>query len=161
MKNQIFFSLALLIGIAMVSCNNAPAGEKAKTETAKAVKEVEANKTFQVTENSLVNWTGSKLGGQHIGTLNISDGQIEVAGDKVVGGKFTIDINSLTDLDMKPGEGKEKLEGHLKSADFFDVANNPTSTFEITEVNPTLDSENLMAENTFEILQKVIGRLSN
>lgn len=31
--------------------------------------------------------------------------------------------------------------------------------FEICEVNPTLDKENLMAENTFEILQKVVSQL--
>jgi arginase len=33
--------------------------------------------------------------------------------------------------------------------------------FEITEVNPTLDKENLMAENTFEILLKVTNQLLN
>ncbi len=32
--------------------------------------------------------------------------------------------------------------------------------FEIAEVNPTLDRENLMAENTFEILQKVVSQIS-
>ncbi len=32
--------------------------------------------------------------------------------------------------------------------------------FEITEVNPTLDKENLMAENTFEILQKVVSQIT-
>lgn len=33
--------------------------------------------------------------------------------------------------------------------------------FEVTEVNPTLDKENLMAENAFEILQKVTNQLYN
>lgn len=33
--------------------------------------------------------------------------------------------------------------------------------FEISEVNPTLDKENLMAENTFEILQKVVSQITN
>ena len=33
--------------------------------------------------------------------------------------------------------------------------------FEISEVNPTLDKENLMAENAFEILQKVTNQLYN
>ncbi|MCE2847365.1 MAG: arginase [Sphingobacteriales bacterium] len=32
--------------------------------------------------------------------------------------------------------------------------------FEIAEVNPTLDKENLMAENTFEILQRVIAQIA-
>jgi hypothetical protein len=33
--------------------------------------------------------------------------------------------------------------------------------FEITEINPTLDKENLMAENAFEILLKVTNQLMN
>ena len=33
--------------------------------------------------------------------------------------------------------------------------------FEITEINPTLDKENLMAENVFEILLKVTNQIMN
>ena len=40
------------------------------------------------------------------------------------------------------------------------IQNEKVCCFEITEVNPTLDRENLMAENTFEILQKVISQIT-
>ncbi len=40
------------------------------------------------------------------------------------------------------------------------VQNSKVCCFEICEVNPTLDRENLMAENTFEILQKVVSQLT-
>lgn len=40
------------------------------------------------------------------------------------------------------------------------IQNEKVCCFEITEVNPTLDKENLMAENTFEILQKVVSQIS-
>lgn len=40
------------------------------------------------------------------------------------------------------------------------VQNEKVICFEITEVNPTLDRENLMAENTFEILQKVVSQIT-
>lgn len=39
------------------------------------------------------------------------------------------------------------------------IQNEKVCCFEISEVNPTLDKENLMAENTFEILQRVISQL--
>ncbi|HET6245875.1 MAG: arginase [Bacteroidetes bacterium] len=39
------------------------------------------------------------------------------------------------------------------------IQNEKVCCFEICEVNPTLDKENLMAENTFEILQKVVSQL--
>lgn len=41
------------------------------------------------------------------------------------------------------------------------VQNPKVCCFEITEVNPTLDIENLMAENVFEILLKVTNQLLN
>lgn len=39
------------------------------------------------------------------------------------------------------------------------MQNEKVCCFEITEVNPTLDKENLMAENVFEILQRVTNQL--
>ncbi|WP_372795652.1 YceI family protein, partial [Lutibacter sp.] len=40
---------------------------------------------------------------------------------------FTVDMSTIKDAD-----DSAKLEGHLKSADFFDVEAFPTATFEIT-----------------------------
>lgn len=40
------------------------------------------------------------------------------------------------------------------------IQNEKVCCFEICEVNPTLDRENLMAENTFEILQKAVSQLT-
>jgi len=40
------------------------------------------------------------------------------------------------------------------------IQNEKVCCFEICEVNPTLDKENLMAENTFEILQKVVRQIA-
>src|SRR5262249_31127401 len=39
------------------------------------------------------------------------------------------------------------------------IQNEHVCCFEISEVNPTLDRENLMAENTFEILQRAVSQL--
>jgi arginase len=41
------------------------------------------------------------------------------------------------------------------------IQNEKVCCFEIAEVNPTLDKENLMAENTFEILQRVVSQKTN
>jgi arginase len=41
------------------------------------------------------------------------------------------------------------------------IQNEKVCCFEVCEVNPTLDKENLMAENTFEILQKVVSQLTS
>jgi arginase len=40
------------------------------------------------------------------------------------------------------------------------IQNEKVCCFEVAEVNPTLDKENLMAENTFEILQRVVSQIA-
>lgn len=136
MKN--LFNLLLLTSLVgfFVSCQNAPKGEKVVAEAAKKVVPKMATKTYKVDgAASKVSWSGSKATGTHTGTLNVTSGNVDTKDGKVVGGTFNIDMNSLACTDLEAGKGKEKLEGHLKSPDFFNVAANPTSTFTITNVN--------------------------
>ncbi len=93
------------------------------------------SEVFKVdTKASTIEWTGEKVTGKHTGTIAISSGEI-VNNHGNLGGKFVIDMTSITVTDLKD-EKKGKLEGHLKSDDFFGVQKFPTSTFEITAVNP-------------------------
>ena len=71
------------------------------------------------TAKSTINWTGKKVTGQHEGTINIKDGALVFKGKKLVGGTFNVDMNSIVVTDLKAGQGKEKLEDHLKADDFF------------------------------------------
>jgi polyisoprenoid-binding protein YceI len=76
---------------------------------------------------STVKWVGKKVTGQHEGTVNVKDGALVVAGKKLTGGTFTVDMTSLTSTDLS-GEYLGKLNGHLKSEDFFGTEKFPTST---------------------------------
>lgn len=136
MKNLFnLFLLTTLVGF-LASCQNAPKGEKVAAEAAKKVAPAMASKTYKVDgANSKVSWSGSKVAGTHTGTLDVTSGTVQTKDGKVVGGTFNIDMNSLACTDLEAGKGKEKLEGHLKSPDFFNVAANPTSTFTITNVD--------------------------
>ncbi|MGJ8493606.1 YceI family protein, partial [Glaesserella parasuis] len=55
-------------------------------------------------------------------------------GGKLKGGEFVIDLANLKVTD--PGGG-DRLTGHLKTADFFDVAKFGEATYKITNVNYT------------------------
>lgn len=84
-------------------------------------------------KESQVNWKGKKVTGSHEGTIQLKDGHFKVEDGKLIGGEFVIDMTSITVTDLT-GENKEKLEGHLKSEDFFGVDKYPTSKLVITSV---------------------------
>lgn len=84
---------------------------------------------------SNLEWQAEKLSGKHNGTIKVSNGEIRDDHGKLTG-KIEMDMTSIEDKDMEAGVYKTKLENHLKSADFFDVANFPKSTFQLTSVSP-------------------------
>lgn len=115
---------------------NTKTGEKVSTtETSK--QNLAGSKELKVDAASTeVLWHAEKVVGQHDGAVKVKQGTINVKDGKIVGGTVEIDLTSLTDTDMTDADSKGKLETHLKSEDFFDVAKFPTSKLEITEVTP-------------------------
>lgn len=84
-------------------------------------------------ETSKIEWKGYKVLGQHDGYIKFKSGNLVFDEGKLVGGDFVVDMGSLVCTDLS-GKGKDNLEGHLKSDDFFGVANFPTSSLKITKV---------------------------
>jgi polyisoprenoid-binding protein YceI len=79
------------------------------------------------TEKTKLVWLGEKVTGQHTGTINLQSGWLNLKDSKIVSGEFNIDMTTLKD-----SEANERLEGHLKSDDFFGVEKFPTSKLVIT-----------------------------
>jgi len=76
---------------------------------------------------SSIHWIGKKITGEHEGSIKFKDGSIVFKNKKLAGGSFTVDMTSLSNTDQT-GSSKQKLEGHLKSEDFFSTATFTTST---------------------------------
>jgi len=89
-------------------------------------------KEVSITKSS-VTWKGYKVTGSHTGTIALKSGSLSFEDSKLVGGTFVMDMNSIACTDLE-GVYKEKLEGHLKSDDFFGVKNNPTARLVFTHV---------------------------
>ena len=87
------------------------------------------------TTASTITWVGKKVTGQHNGTILLKSGSLEMQDDQLTGGRFTIDMTSIICEDLS-GEYKDKLEGHLKSKDFFNVEVFNDATFTITKAVP-------------------------
>jgi polyisoprenoid-binding protein YceI len=109
-------------------------GQEAQTGEAKAIQApTETNlKTYQVDVNaSLITFIGAKVTGKHENTVKLKNGEFAVNQEGLpVQGKFTIDMTTIENLDLK-GQWKEKFLGHLRSPDFFDVEKYPEAYFEI------------------------------
>ena len=68
---------------------------------------------------SNIRWYGEELTGKtHFGDLSFKAAQIELQDGVITGGIFIVDMMSLSVEDLS-GPGKTKLEGHLRSDDFF------------------------------------------
>jgi len=93
---------------------------------------VNGNKTVKV-DKSKVEWKGYKVTGSHAGTISLKTGSLDFKEGKLTDGSFVIDMTSINNTDME-GEYKGKLEGHLKSDDFFGVSKFPTATMDFTKV---------------------------
>lgn len=87
-------------------------------------------------KNSNIVWKGYKVTGSHQGTIALKSGSLNFNKKKLTGGEFTIDMASITCTDLN-GEYKNKLEGHLKSDDFFGVKKNPTASLVFKNVKST------------------------
>ena len=110
--------------ISLTSCNM----NSNKTEETNGATITAADATYNIVqdESSLV-WTGREVStSSHYGTINFTSGQFEIADGLISQGEFLVDMTSINVQDLTGGS-KERLEGHLRSDDFFSVESFPTA----------------------------------
>jgi len=129
---QIMKKLTFLFAlIAVLAMTNVAVADNGKGKTVKAPTTLKAD-----VEKSTLKWNGKKVTGEHQGTIKLANGSLVVNGQKVTGGQFDIDMNSIVCTDLTDPEYNGKFIGHMKSEDFFNTAKYPTSTFKITKITP-------------------------
>ncbi len=109
------------------------------------------------TEKSKITWTGKEITtSSHYGTLKFKDGFMDISSGGLTG-LVNVDMESLT-VDDLTGGSKSRLEGHLKSDDFFSVNKYNSSSIEVNsatmkgddyEVNGTLTIKGISHPITF------------
>jgi polyisoprenoid-binding protein YceI len=152
---NLFFISILALGIISVSCTQSGTKQSAADAETKDQSMEFPSVTIDPSQSKVM-WAGTMLGVYtHEGTLNLTDASLSVEDGKIMGGSFTADMLSMvaTDENYNPEEGStpEKLIGHLSSADFFDVENFPTASFEITSAEGDMLKGNMTIRgNTYE-----------
>mgnify|MGYP000231275253 FL=1 len=122
---KLFTFLMLII---LASCNTNP--NQASTQQAQGVATVDNIYNVE-TAQSQITWTGREVStSYHYGTLDFVSGNFEISNGAIVNGEFIVDMTSINNQDME-GDSKARLEGHLKSDDFFSVESYPTASISI------------------------------
>jgi polyisoprenoid-binding protein YceI len=153
MKKNSFLVLAAFAVAGFAACTDAPESDAANTTDAKEVSST-TGEAFKVDPSgSKIEWIGTKVTGYHEGEIGIKSGELTVAGGEVTGGNFALDMTTIKVNDKDTTSGK-KLQGHLHSADFFDVATHPEGSFVITSVKPFTGTVTDTADKRQEAISK-------
>jgi polyisoprenoid-binding protein YceI len=100
---------------------------------------------------STIVWLAKKVTGEHSGTVALSSGDFTLDKSKnLTEGKFEMDMTTIANKDITNDGMKAKLEGHLKSEDFFSVVKFPKSSFEITSPSK-LEKGNILVKGKLTI----------
>ena len=134
MKNLKIQIIALPI-LLLAACSNpadkVPAAQvSSSTNTAAAASSGAEGRVLAINPAaSKVEFIGSKVTGSHSGGFTNFSGELKVANGKLsaAGSKVVIEMASLW-------ADNDRLAGHLKNADFFDVAKFTTSIFETVSI---------------------------
>ena len=128
--------------LAIVSCEN-PADKTTDAEVGEAKEAASGEgQKYIFTDQSKIEFTGSKVTGSHSGGFKKFNGHFTLADGAEVpsSGSFTIDMHSTW-------SDNERLTTHLKKADFFNVVKFSESTFELTSVEKKSELEYTVAGN--------------
>lgn len=139
MKKVITMSVfsAIIAAVSLVSCGK----DKPLTSESNESSITKEGNVYELdTLNSRIEWKGFKVvkseNTSHFGTIQFESGDVTVKDGKLESGKFVADMNTLTSVDLKDDtEQLNKLNGHLKSGDFFETEKFPTASYEITKVS--------------------------
>jgi polyisoprenoid-binding protein YceI len=133
-SSRLLRAALLAVAVASASCSSS---EPAASALPKATLAAAATPTTAAADaavlafderGSKLGYVGRKVTGSHPGTFGAFSGEVRLGkteADSTV--NLTIRMDSIT-------SDSDRLTGHLKSADFFDVAAHPTTTFSSTGI---------------------------
>lgn len=122
-----------------------PAAPKEAAPATPAAPAPAANPNVKIlTPSGQIGFTGAKITKSHPGSFDTWKGEFAVDGDTLAGIMFEVQTTSVrTD--------SPKLDEHLRSADFFDAAQFPTSKFQSTKITAGAPADSKLAGATHTV----------
>ena len=130
-----------------MACSD-PAADKTKAEVSEPKNEKTEKKEIKGTglainsENSKIEFTGSKVTGKHDGGFKTFSGTIDLVNAKPEESSVSVEIEMKSVFSDADG-----LTKHLKTGDFFEVEKFPKSSFVSTNIEPLKEK----GENNFSV----------
>lgn len=107
------------------------------------------------TEKTELVWLGAKeVGDSHTGTIKAQSGFVSISGESITDAQIVIDMDSIVNTDVKNPEYNQKLVGHLKNDDFFNVEKFKTATFKMKSEAAKIADGNAELKGTLTIREK-------
>jgi polyisoprenoid-binding protein YceI len=130
----------LLLAFAMI-------GSASFLKAQKVQKPGTGNRVSADVAETRIHWTGKKPTAEHNGYIKLLKGELILDNNKVTGGTFVIDMQSIVNVDIKDKNTNDRLIKHLKSSDFFDIGKYPEATYVITNITvlPAATAKSLKA----------------
>jgi polyisoprenoid-binding protein YceI len=168
MKKTIYAAF-VFAALGLTACNSGE--EKTEETTENKEEKVETTKYSLVTSDSKIDWKGTWVAPgedgemqemkNHQGHVKFSDGSLTMKGEEV-SGSFTIDMTTITNEDLGEEDRKAKLEGHLKSEDFFNVSEYAKATVNLKSIkegnaNIVINVLGMEMEQTVPVMTKTKG----
>jgi polyisoprenoid-binding protein YceI len=128
-------AITIISGLIFFTACNDPAADATKARTGEAAQVAspaiaQGQKYVITSQNSKIEFVGSKVTGKHNGSFGDFSGQVDYTGNPETSRvNITIKTDSIT-------TDTPDLTKHLKTADFFDVAKFPEATFVSTAIKP-------------------------
>lgn len=145
---------AVALASALSGCSD-PARDVPKSVASEPEQAAPATKSvgteYVIRSGSTVGFTGSKVTGKHNGGFRNVAGTLNVVDGKIIG---TPEVK----IGMKSAwADNDRLTGHLKSPDFFDVEKFPVSTFSITALAPAGSQQKVTGNLTLHDVTRSIS----
>ena len=141
-------ALVLLLALGLAACADVGDGPRATVEAAEADTSAAAFAGTALpidTTQSRIEWLGAKVTRTHDGGFNDFHGTVYLDGEALTGVDLTIQTASIW-------SDTERLTGHLKNEDFFEVGAYPEATFRADSFEPIAAADSVeWAEATHSV----------
>ncbi len=141
--NRLYYLLFSLLAASCIGKHKSDAPKVTVNPTVEQSVKLEADTLMMNLKKSRIDWVTTEMRGakKRTGIISFHSGFFLSQNAKIVGGKFTVDMETMdvTDVPLHEKIARKNLLNHLKSDAFFNVTHYPISTLELTRVEKIAD----------------------